>query len=118
MPQGIRYWDLLLKCLIVVVIVGACALGTLMYLSFAVAQEQTAGPGHDHEDLLFPLQGDLWFQQQRAYPNAHIPKSAYWRAQVQKQALAARHLAMLRGMSTELAAEADPFSGVTWTADG
>lgn len=68
--------------------------------------------------LLSPLERSAWFQQQRAFPNIHIPQGAYWRAQVQKQALLARQLERLRGASPEIAAQASPFSGVTWTADG
>ena len=77
-----------------------------------------SGPEHDDDDLLFPLKRNLWFQQQRAYPNAHIPRGAYWRSQVQKQTLVARHAALLHAMSATVGAQADPFSGVTWTPDG
>ena len=97
-------------------------LATVMHLSLARAQDQVGaeklsvlyhaapGPEHEQEDSWFPRQREIWFQQQRAYPNAHIPQGAYWRAQVQKRALAARHLAMRHAMSLEQAAQAEPFS--------
>jgi photosystem II stability/assembly factor-like uncharacterized protein len=82
------------------------------------AHPAASGPEHDQDDLMLPMKRNLWFQQQRAYPNAHIPRGAYWRSQVQKQMLVARHSALLRAMSATVAAQADPFSGVTWTPDG
>jgi photosystem II stability/assembly factor-like uncharacterized protein len=70
------------------------------------------------EDALFPLKRDQWFLQLRAYPNAKIPVGAYWRAQTQRQELVARHRLAFSALSPIAAAQADPFSGVAWIADG
>ena len=130
MTKGIQYAPLFHKYGVVTLIFAAATLGILICPSFAGAQEHSlnpekplsahdaAGPKGADEDALFPLKREVWFQQQRAYPNAHIPPGAHWRALTQKQALAARQSAKLRAMNPQQAAEADPLSGVTWTADG
>ncbi len=73
---------------------------------------------HEEDDLLLPMKRDLWFQKQRAYPNAHIPRGAMWHALQQRQALIGRRRLALRALPAAVAAQADPFSSVTWTADG
>lgn len=80
----------------------------------------SASPDKDDadEDLLFPMKRNQWFQHLRAYPNAHIPTGAYWRSQVQREALIARQRAMLAGLKPEVAAQVVPLSTVKWTFDG
>jgi photosystem II stability/assembly factor-like uncharacterized protein len=70
------------------------------------------------EDSLFPAKRELWFKQQRAYPNKRIPVGAYWHSQLQKQALVAKRRSFLSILSRETATVADPFSTITWTPDG
>jgi MBG domain (YGX type) len=79
---------------------------------------QSSGPEHDDDDLLLPLKRNLWFQQQRAYPNAHIPRGAYWRAQMQRQAILERRRAENQRNALQPSALPDLLTGITWTPDG
>lgn len=104
----------------------------MVFASALRAQESTSAPEKltpqtenppqagekQEEDALFPLKRNQWFIQQRAYPNAHVPAGAYWRAQAQRQQLLARRALALRALSPVAAAQVDPFSAVTWIADG
>lgn len=74
--------------------------------------------GQLEDDALFPMKRNQWFLRQRAYPYAHIPRGAYWHAQTQRLVLLDRRARALSAMRPEIAAQADPFAGVTWTADG
>ena len=67
---------------------------------------------------LFPIRRELWFEQQRAFPDSHIPHGAYWHAQQQKRALVANRRRVLTMIPPAIAAQSDPFSSVTWTPDG
>jgi photosystem II stability/assembly factor-like uncharacterized protein len=101
----------------------------------ASAQEASAAPEHlpvdpdavvpsqtqqkdEENDMLFPLKRELWFHQQRAYPNEKIPPGAYWRALTQKKSLIEQRVKPLMSLSPQLAAAANPFSSVNWTSDG
>jgi len=80
--------------------------------------EQLRDADHEEDDLLFPLKRNLWFEHLRAFPNPHIPVGAYWRSQVQRQALIARYSAMLQGLRPDVAANVASLSSVKWTPDG
>ena len=70
------------------------------------------------QDRLAPRKRAQWFEQQRAYPNVHIPTGAYWLAQQQRNALITKHSAKFAGLSPELISAADPLSSAIWTPDG
>ena len=63
----------------------------------------------------FALKREAWFEQQRSYPYAHIPAGAYWRAQMEKQALIERRNQSLVLARPDTAKSFDAFSGLTWT---
>jgi photosystem II stability/assembly factor-like uncharacterized protein len=74
------------------------------------------GDKEGEADEGFALKRQAWFIQQRAYPNAHIPDGARWKALQQKAELDhARASAMKAGAA---ARPLDAFTSAVWTSDG
>ena len=72
----------------------------------------------EHWDPLAPIKREQWFEQQRAFPKAHIPKGVYWYAQKQRELLLAKRRARLARLSPAFTSGVDPLSVATWTPDG